>query len=432
MSTSNIRLNELRTRIVKLNSEIGVQLEVLKKLESDRSLVLREMNAVLDPFARLPLEISSEIFVHCLDNTASNPGALQVPLLLLNICHSWTNIALSTTNLWTTIDVTFPCSRGLKKLLPMWFQRARNRKLSVCLSNGKFSGDLDVLDVVWNHGRQLKCLELRQAPDDDRHSPEPIDIWGGRTPLPLSSLTTLVIGGMVKNQLVSLPIIRLLRLAPNLLECFIDAIRVPLFSNDPDLMHLTLRRLVVGKLGKRPRGDDEYLGLLSLPFLEALSLPMIEVDDHTLIEFFKRSSPPLRELVLGNAPAFDALEECLHLAPDLQTFEIWWQIGSAEAELFFKALIDSPTLLLNLKTLIIHLYNAPAGESVSESFWTTFCAGVRVRAARQSTCIRIFRKRNLNASSTPPLDALAAFKELAQLAGVRIGEVVTDTIDGHV
>ncbi|KAK7028358.1 F-box domain-containing protein [Favolaschia claudopus] len=417
MSTPNIRLNELRTRIVKLNSEIDVQLEVLKKLQSDRSLVLREMNAVLDPFARLPLEISSEIFVHCVDKPAANPGALQVPLLLLNICHSWTNLALSTTNLWTTIDVTFPCSRGLKRLLPIWFQRARNRKLSVCLSNGKFHGDLDVLDVVWNHGQQLKYLELRQAPDDELNAPEPIDIWGGRTPLPLSSLTTLVIGGMVKGQLVSLPIIRLLRLAPNLLECFIDATRVPLFFTDPDLMHLTLRRLVVGKPGKR---------LLSLPFLEALSLPMIEVDDHALIEFFKRSSPPLRELVLGNAPAFDTLKECLHLVPDLQTFEIWWQIGSAEATLFFKALIDSPTLLLNLKTLIIHLYNAPAGESVSESFWTTFCAGVRTRAAQHSTCIRIFRKRNLNASSTPPSDALSAFKELAQLAGVRIGEVVTD------
>ncbi|KAF8198353.1 hypothetical protein K438DRAFT_1967095 [Mycena galopus ATCC 62051] len=59
-------LQELRARVVKLDAEIDLQKEVLNKLGRDKSLVIREINAVLDPIARLLLEISSKIFVHSL------------------------------------------------------------------------------------------------------------------------------------------------------------------------------------------------------------------------------------------------------------------------------------------------------------------------------------------------------------------------------
>ncbi|KAJ7827993.1 hypothetical protein B0H13DRAFT_304412 [Mycena leptocephala] len=85
----------LRARIDKLSTEINMQTELLKKLQHDKSLVQRQLNAVLDPVARLPVEISSEIFLQSLP-ILIEPDARHAAMLLLNICNSWTSIALST------------------------------------------------------------------------------------------------------------------------------------------------------------------------------------------------------------------------------------------------------------------------------------------------------------------------------------------------
>ncbi|KAJ7242400.1 hypothetical protein B0H12DRAFT_1221390, partial [Mycena haematopus] len=112
---------ELRARIMKLDTEIELQRELLKKLEHDKSLAQRQLNAVLDPIARLPLEICSEIFLQS-RSPFSVPGAGHVPTILLNICSTWSAIALSTPDLWTAIQIEFPCTDGLAELLPIWFQ----------------------------------------------------------------------------------------------------------------------------------------------------------------------------------------------------------------------------------------------------------------------------------------------------------------------
>ncbi|KAJ7896270.1 hypothetical protein B0H14DRAFT_2258863, partial [Mycena olivaceomarginata] len=91
----------------KLDTEIGLQRELLRKLERDKSLAQRQINAVLDPMARLPFEISSEIFLKTLD-PFPEPKALHAPMLLLNICYSWSDIALSTPALWAAFNIVFP------------------------------------------------------------------------------------------------------------------------------------------------------------------------------------------------------------------------------------------------------------------------------------------------------------------------------------
>ncbi|KAJ7302070.1 hypothetical protein DFH08DRAFT_723533, partial [Mycena albidolilacea] len=93
--------DELRARIVELDTEIRRQRdsEVLKDLECDRSLVRRQLNARIDPVARLPVEISSEIFIQSLP-PFPQPGAIHIPMLLLNICNTWRDIALSTPSFW--------------------------------------------------------------------------------------------------------------------------------------------------------------------------------------------------------------------------------------------------------------------------------------------------------------------------------------------
>ncbi|KAJ7328941.1 hypothetical protein DFH08DRAFT_1084414 [Mycena albidolilacea] len=84
MSIQESKRLVLRPRIEELSSEILLQKELLKKLEHDKILVKRELNAVADPVARLPLELSSEIFLQSLDPLPKpQPRARHAPMLLL-------------------------------------------------------------------------------------------------------------------------------------------------------------------------------------------------------------------------------------------------------------------------------------------------------------------------------------------------------------
>lgn len=130
--------------------------KLLKKLEPEKSLVQKQLNAILHPVLRLPLEISSEIFIQSLPPSHPEPGAHHVPMLLLNVCNAWTTIALSTPTLWAGIHIVFPCARGLKEVLPTWLHRAQRRPLSISLEGKMERG---VADVIWEHG-QLKNLQI--------------------------------------------------------------------------------------------------------------------------------------------------------------------------------------------------------------------------------------------------------------------------------
>ncbi|KAJ7133412.1 hypothetical protein C8R44DRAFT_611217, partial [Mycena epipterygia] len=95
---------ELRARIADLSSTIKRQKQILKDLEKNRSDARRDLNAVLDPMARLPLEVSSDIFTLCLP-IIPRPDSSIAPMVFLDVCHLWSRIALSTPSLWTAIRV---------------------------------------------------------------------------------------------------------------------------------------------------------------------------------------------------------------------------------------------------------------------------------------------------------------------------------------
>ncbi|KAJ7302113.1 hypothetical protein DFH08DRAFT_978218 [Mycena albidolilacea] len=145
-------IDELRARLVKLNTEIELHREALKSLEQDRSLVQRQMNAALDPVAHV--------------------GPFHAPMLLLNICNTWTAIALSTPSLWAAMHIILPSglssTQGLKTLAPIWLQRAHNRPLPISLSGDNFN--YDVLSIIWSRAQQLKHLEISDVDSDDDYT----------------------------------------------------------------------------------------------------------------------------------------------------------------------------------------------------------------------------------------------------------------------
>ncbi|KAJ7102763.1 hypothetical protein C8R44DRAFT_682186, partial [Mycena epipterygia] len=129
---SSMSVEELRAHIEKVSAGIERQKEVLKQPEYSKSAAQRQLNAIRDPVARLPPEISSDIFIRCLP-PIPEPDASHVPMLLLNICNTWTDIALFTPALWASIHIDFPRVTGFNEVLRMWLERARNRSLSISL-----------------------------------------------------------------------------------------------------------------------------------------------------------------------------------------------------------------------------------------------------------------------------------------------------------
>ncbi|KAJ7302355.1 hypothetical protein DFH08DRAFT_945691 [Mycena albidolilacea] len=406
--------DQLRMRISDLQTEIDLQRKLLRKLEDDKILAQRQLNAVLDPVARLPLEISSEIFLQSLDAPFPEPGALHISMLLLSICSAWTDIALATPALWVASHITFPCALGLKKLLPIRFKRAHNRSLSVSLSGVPF--DQDVLSVIWKHGQQLQHFEMRKG-DDGAARGGIWRLWEGCSPGPLPSLQTLAIRGWNSEDYIFSfrQISELLHMSPNLTECILCDLEIvdDAEAAKADIVLPKLRRLIFGEPGDLPFNNVVF-NCLSLPGLEVLStsLPDKEAWDD-LLSFLKRSSPPLRELTVKfDGLGISNLPQYLCLVPDLRRLEVWWPKCHV-MEGLFAMLAESPSLVPNLDTLVIH-----DPEFLSGSFWTALS---RTLAARR-TQLHIFRLEvsdPLSASEMPAPSHIDAFRELA-VGGTRV------------
>ncbi|KAJ6558251.1 hypothetical protein B0H19DRAFT_1150562 [Mycena capillaripes] len=388
----------LQERIAKLATDIDLQKEVVKQLEHEKSLVQQQLNAVLDPIARLPFEISSEIFLRSIPAFQELPtqSAQPGPLLFLNICNAWTSIALSTPALWATIHIPFPCPKGFQKLLSVWLQRASHHPLSILLQMG---GQLDqgVATTLWGHGRQFKHLEIRAKEDANG------DVWdflGGTTPEPLPLLETLIIRGPEFGPRIpgDHPF-HLLRQAPNLVECIFD--RIHFWEGHEGTAGIlgfpTLHRFLL-----EDGMYDTLLGSLLVPALKTLSLPMGSDLDPVLLSFLKRSSPPLEELVVRASRRLDfsGLYECLCLAPTLVQFEI--RVGGHSPVLLEEllgALADS-AMLPNLHILTIH-----------DSPMISYPLYLRALVARRAE-LRIIRIVMPDDASRPTVGIIAAFRDL--------------------
>jgi hypothetical protein len=149
-------VEELQRRIDNLSTDIVRQRTVLKDLERNKSAAQRELNAFRDPIARLPVEISSHIFLQCLPSHPHQPEALRVPMLFLNICNTWTEIALSTSQLWAVFHVNDPIP-DLVSLMEASRKRASNRALSVSLPT-----DLPgtIAPILARNAHQLQDLKI--------------------------------------------------------------------------------------------------------------------------------------------------------------------------------------------------------------------------------------------------------------------------------
>ncbi|KAJ7433069.1 hypothetical protein B0H11DRAFT_2297013 [Mycena galericulata] len=350
-----------------------------------------------DLVARLPFDISSEIFMQCLPiaptegprspaifshhPTPPPPTPNDAPMILLNICRRWSEIALSSPALWGNIHVDFPRSDGFEKLFETWLSRAAGSALNISL-HGSF--DRSILTSVQTRAERLQSLELyiRSELDLGMLVEEAVSF---------PSLKSLTIGNKRTANMILLRIdevMDLLRLAPNLTECTFDNIHYALAAEHSivDLQPLVLPHLHILNIGqyRNPSSGGPQphpniiLQSLSLPSLRSLNLSRIPSNAQSLLEFLRRSLPPLRKLVLGRGELTQSTrDECFRIVPTLTHLELLFEVG----QIF---LVDLATrsrqdFLPNLVSLTIHdvlAQNTPYNDLV------------RALAARRLTSLR--------------------------------------------
>ncbi|KAJ7328802.1 hypothetical protein DFH08DRAFT_883256 [Mycena albidolilacea] len=342
---------ELQAHIAKLSHDIDLQKEVLRQLEQRKRASQRQINALRDPLARLPLELSSEIFVQCLPQYGyhASPDARTAPMLFLQVCNAWNDIALSTPKLWTVICLPFPSAQ----ILDVWLQRARNFPSSVRLFKGL---DYDVARTLVRFSSQLKHLDLYEEQLD------PLRVIGALPRLETLTIDVASDENGNSNAWNLAEAVQLLNSAPNLVQCLFCHVTT-YFDDDlgarfGEVVLPNLRVLGFGERSVRSLdGEEEILQYLTLPALNTLFLSLSGYSTTDFYTFLERSSPPLQTLLLGTGCPnfrFIDLEKCFSLVPSLTYLELYGGNQLQFLDDLFTALADHQSHLLpNLHTLNI-------------------------------------------------------------------------------
>ncbi|KAJ7140149.1 hypothetical protein C8R46DRAFT_602837 [Mycena filopes] len=289
-----------------LNARIQQLSVAISDLEIQRSSARRKLNILRDPMARLPLEISSEIFIqlHLADDDGSTP------IQLLRICHLWQDIALSTPSLWAIVHSDMPAAPRFYEGFQTWLARARNAPLSITLR-----GDIapDVGAVLKQHALHLQTLQLTLD------SPGELLEEMSLTSLPILQKLSIE---ATEWGLVSYiwNCVATMHAAPFLTDFEVIGMR----AEDPDeiyhgpshLTHSSLQQLRLGSPGQLPSSSC-LLAFLTLPSLEHLLIAWLDIPYAELRSFFRRSASPLQSLYMELDPESDVECDWVPLVPSL-------------------------------------------------------------------------------------------------------------------
>ncbi|KAJ6465900.1 hypothetical protein C8R47DRAFT_1201467 [Mycena vitilis] len=121
---------------------------LIPRLKEERNDLRAKLRALRFPVLTLPVEVTSEIFLHCLPRLSDSdldfkyggmrPRSRDAPLLLLRICRTWRDIALGITRLWSTISLVDTPKLLDKKdleyaMFTKWMERTGTRPLTLLL-----------------------------------------------------------------------------------------------------------------------------------------------------------------------------------------------------------------------------------------------------------------------------------------------------------
>ncbi|KAJ7430242.1 hypothetical protein B0H11DRAFT_980242 [Mycena galericulata] len=408
----------VRKRIDKLSSDIARQRAFLRDLEDQKSAAQGELNAILDPMSRLPLEISSDIMLRCLPTSpTASPDA--APMVFLNICRAWSNIALATPALWAAMPhVKTAMSDDFGRLMGLWVARAGTHPLTLSLRGSMYSETslqtfldlclcdrVQTLSVYFPSGNHLGKLQ-------------------GSFP----NLHALTIGQ--DNDDVDDDIdysrdasvcVEMLSAAPNLVECTLSDIyfESPFASSYRGAVtHSNIKYLYLGGYGCDTdiRHSSAYmLQYLTLPSLERLAISSVDIEFEDFLAFLARSAPPLRSLSMPVPSEYleaTPMERLFQLTPRITDLDLipstYWVEDGITSVLHA---INSP-LLPNLRNLTIHFHSSWQGEPLPYEEVLGSVSGRRTYSPMQA--LKLMWGEDSNVKWEPTPEVIARFRQLKE------------------
>ncbi|KAJ6561982.1 hypothetical protein B0H19DRAFT_90965 [Mycena capillaripes] len=130
---------------------------LIEEIDYEIARLQEERQALVDsltfPVVALPVEIISEIFLHCIPENPLDPGAFNAPVVLGHVCRQWRDIALSLTDLWSAWSLAIDGNIPFKRLITganLWLARSQNCPLSIRLHHRDgASPDVSDQDERW-------------------------------------------------------------------------------------------------------------------------------------------------------------------------------------------------------------------------------------------------------------------------------------------
>ncbi|KAJ7226215.1 hypothetical protein C8J57DRAFT_1586069 [Mycena rebaudengoi] len=332
---------ELRANLAAIKAEIIQHKNELCILEKREREVEERLAHVEYPVLALPPEITSRIFVECLQSHGRViPSPHAAPLFLAQICRHWRDIALSTCELWSSIYVDVESSVPWA-LFETWFARAKGHPLSLGLFFG-IREPTPVLEFVCSVSERLRRLELRVSYDTPHQLPSlnasfPLlrhftskhttqaQIEGVLQGAP--TLRELRLLGMSTTPNFPLPSLARLDINPNvpIAEFFVILDRFPRLEHlgcwvDDAIAYTAKPRSFQQPLSLRLGGTDgaTVLNYITLPNLRSLDLPDY-IDWDIVLAFLSRSRCPLDYLSIDIQHYGDDEDELPRILPAISS-----------------------------------------------------------------------------------------------------------------
>ncbi|KAJ2922798.1 hypothetical protein H1R20_g14270, partial [Candolleomyces eurysporus] len=186
---SNIELQRLKDLLApdeialsRLEEEIKQAGEVLQTLAKEKKAIedrVRPLKALSSLIRQIPAEIMQEIFMHSRPSSYSRTsGICDAPLLLLRVCRSWRDLALSTPQLWASVEVAMPKHLSMSDAftegkmniytaeIRRWIARSGDAPLSLRIRQDYYIEGHDnffvsIFQDYLKHSARLVSIELR-------------------------------------------------------------------------------------------------------------------------------------------------------------------------------------------------------------------------------------------------------------------------------
>ncbi|KAJ7663151.1 hypothetical protein DFH06DRAFT_1471177 [Mycena polygramma] len=408
---------QLRSNLDEVTAEIVRHKAYMNALQDKRRELEMQLARIVYPVLSIPPEIVSKFFVACLPSHGRvRPSPLTPPLTLAQVCSYWREIALSSCELWSSLDLLLPLNydqtprkyrdfpdgksyinrmRGMRSLQETWWARAKEQPLSLTIRSlnrdsfqisPKFylaagrahrleltlpNDDLRLLGEIcpaFPHLKHLAILPHRSYPSSALSvlpdAPVLSELRLGNVPALMSNLS---------------PLLTTLELRQISVETLFDAMK-----QCPQLLHLTAH------MKDSHNGRLTPIAQIASPLLQSLILHGSSIESLNLpnlrrLELYKDrymifppislfdSNPVIEHLGLASGKSWEFVE-CLRRSPSLISLLVH---VDDHISWFAEVMARDPPLVPRLTTLTIHASFDARAESPTSALQTQL-ASVRL------------------------------------------------------